>query len=117
MALVSLSSGTQATTVGTTPDTLFTTTQGKTCVLALDLSNMAGSSSTPDILEAIILYNVLTASSGNARELYRAVYQGGLIPQPIVVSAPVPALRWAQFQIVQTQGTSRNVDWIVMSID
>lgn len=117
MALAVQASGTLSTTVGTTPDILATSTTGKTLVLSFDLTNLAGSSSTPDFLDAIVLVNVLTSSSGSAHEAYRATYQGGLVLTPVVFSVPVPAVKWAQFQLNQTQGTSRSIDWSLISID
>jgi hypothetical protein len=109
MALAQAASGTQTAVIGTT-HTLSTPATGKTYVLHLDLSALVAG----DVLLIILQTKVLSTST--MRNFYSYTLAG---PQadPNHVSVPVPSFNGCQFQIKQTAGTGRAIDWSVQSLD
>ena len=112
MTLASVATGTK-TTDGT-EQSLASWTSGKTCVLLLDLTTMAGGT-TPDVLQVVAYVKVL---SGSTKAKFLDVqYVGGLIPANVVISVPVPALHYGEFTIKELQGAHNDIDWEILSID
>ena len=102
--------GTQATTVGTTHTLATPSTTGKTYVLYLDLTNLAAG----DVLDVFLQSKVLSTSS--FKNVYSLTFAG---PQsdPHFLSIPIASAYGVQFQIKQTAGSTRNIDWSVQSLD
>lgn len=109
MALAQVTSGTQTATV-TTEHTLATVTSGKTVVLVVDTANMANG----DILTLKAKLKTLTGST--ARIVYAATF-AHVQADPVKISLPVPAVHSVAFTLTQTNGTSRDFDWSVVSLD
>ena len=104
----SLGSGTQ-TAVVSTEHTLHTETGNKTCVLVVDLANLANG----DTVELRIYTKA--KSGGTERLAYMRSYQNAQ-SELVVYSIPVPADVSFKATLKQTAGTGRNFDWSVLGI-
>lgn len=113
MAITESNSGTQSCTV-TTEHTLVTLTDDAVYALVLDLNNLAGHTTTPDILEVRIKRRALTG--GTTRQSIIAHYVGGLLANKVVESPPFVVIHSCEISIKQTQGTGRSVDWSIRKI-
>jgi len=113
MAVTESNSGTQTCTV-TTEHTLVTLTADGVYTLVLDLNALAGSATTPDILEVRIKRRALSA--GTTRQQIVAHYVGGLLPNKVVESPPFVVIHSCEISIKQTQGTGRDIPWSIRSI-
>lgn len=109
MALAEVAAATQTCTVGT-EHTLATSTTGKTYVLVLDLTNAVNG----DVFEARIKTKPLSGSSSTLAYYRPFAHAQG---EPVKYSVPVPANRELVATLKQTEGTSRNVPWALLSID
>lgn len=109
MALVETATGAQTAVIGTL-HTLSTPAAGKTYVLHIDLSVLAGG----DILDIFLRSKVRSTST--MRNVYSITLAG---PQsdPNFMSVPIPSVNGAEFQIKQTAGTGRTYDWSVQALD
>lgn len=102
-------SGTKATTVGTTPDTLLTTTDAGTYILTVDCNALVDD----EVLVIEIARKVLTA--GTVRTAYSWTVVGTLpANDKIQVSVPITAAFGADFKINQRNGSTRDIPWEVI---
>lgn len=114
MAPTVASSGTQTATIST-EHTLLTQSSAKTCVLQVNLVNLANG----DTVELRIYNKTLTGDTltpGTTLPLYLATYQNA-VAEPVVQSVPIPVGYGAVFTLLQTAGTGRNFDWHVLTLD
>jgi hypothetical protein len=109
MALVQQATGTQAATLDT-EHSLSTRTDGKTYVLCVNLTNMVNG----DIVLLRAKVKPLTGST--AVLAYSAAYAHAQT-QKAVYSVPIPAVHSVEFTLEQTDGTGRNFEWSVISLD
>lgn len=103
----SLSEGTQATTVGATPDTLFTTVAAGVSQLQIDTTNLAAG----EQLVLIATQKILTA--GSQKQVWSVSVTGPQI-DTVVVSPPVACPYAVVWKINQKNGSTRNIPWIVV---
>lgn len=103
------SSGTQATTVGSTPDTLLSTTDAGTYILSLDCSALADD----EVLIIRIRRKILTAGTVRTAYCWQVV---GTLPadDAIQISVPITTAFGADFTINQPNGSTRNIPWEVI---
>lgn len=109
MTLVQQASGTQTATLAT-EHTLATRTDGKTYVLVVDASNLANG-------DTVVLRAKVKALTGSTAALAYSVTLTHAQAEPVVISPPVPAVHSVAFTLEQTDGTGRNFDWSVVSLD
>lgn len=103
----SLSEGTQATTVGATPDTLFTTAGAAVTQLQVDTTNLASG----EQLVLIATQKILTA--GSQKQVWSVSVTGPQI-DPVVCAPPISSPYAVVWKINQKNGSSRSVPWIVV---
>lgn len=109
MAIADVGNGSQTAVIGT-EHVLATITTGKTCVLTVDLVNLAAG----DTLELRAKVKVLTGST--AKEAYLETFVGDQA-QDVFLSIPIPAKWSVAFTLKQTVGTSRVFDFTVLTLD
>ena len=108
MAVTTVASGTQTATIGVL-HTIATETSANVYCFYVDMHNMA----LGDVTE--LFAYVQTLSSGTPRIVYNAVYAQ---PQqePIKISIPLPSDYEIRFRLRQQEGTGRNYDWAVKTL-
>lgn len=103
------SSGTQSATVGSTPDTLLSTTDAGTYILTVDVSALQDN-------ETVVLRirrKVLTA--GTVRTAYAWAITGTVpADNHIQISVPITCAFGADFTLNQINGTQRSFPWEVI---
>jgi copper oxidase (laccase) domain-containing protein len=109
MALASVASGSQVCTV-TTEHTLSTQTTAKTFLLMVDL----GPAVNGDVFEVRVKTKVLSTST--SRLAYYAAY-AHVQAQPNKYSIPVPSMHECIVTLKQAAGTSRTIDWNLVTLD
>lgn len=102
------SSGTQTATVGTTPDSLYSTTTAGTYLLSVDCSALADD----EVLILRIRRKILTAGTVRTAYVWQVV---GTLPadDAVQVSVPITSPFGADFTLNQTNGTGRSFPWEV----
>lgn len=109
MALVQQANGTQTATLDT-EHTLATRTDGKTYVLCTNLANLANG-------DVVILRAKTKPLTGSTSVLaYQATYAHAQ-SEKAVYSVPIPAVHEVIFTLEQTDGTGRDFEWSVISLD
>jgi hypothetical protein len=114
MSPVVAGSGTQTAVIGT-EHTLLTQSTPKTCVLQVDLSNLA----LGDVV-ALSIYNKTlsgdTITPGTTAPIYQASYAHAR-SEGVVQSVPVPVGFQGVFTLLQSAGTGRAFKWHVLTLD
>lgn len=107
--MVVKSSGTQTVTLGV-EHTLATETDDATYVLLVDANEL----SPGEELELSIRTKIL--SGGTTRDLFRRVYNGETMTDPILMSLAVPSDQEIVFTLKQTGGTARDYAWKTVAL-
>jgi hypothetical protein len=108
MAVSSSANGTQSATVGN-EHTLTTQTTAGVYVLVVDLANLQNGDTV--VLKLFTKY----ASGGTSRQAYHALYAHAQ-SNPVVYSIPVPVDTEIKATLEQTDGTSRNFYWNLLTL-
>lgn len=101
--------GTQVASLGVEHD-LTTQVDDETYVLMVDANEL----SPGEELELSVRTKIL--SGGTTRDLFRRVYNGETMTDPIIMSLAVPSDQEIIFTLKQTGGTGRNYPWKAVAL-
>ena len=109
MALGTVSSGTQASTLDT-EHSLATSTTAGIYVCMWNLTNMVKS----DVTRCFVKTKVLTGDT--AEIIFEGIYANDLSASPIVQSPPVVSMFSIDMLVEQTDGTARSYPWSLIRV-
>lgn len=87
-------------------------TSGKTVVIQVDLINMVNG----DVVE-LNAYVKTAGSGGTARMYFNQIFVDAQTGSPVYQSVPIAGPYSVEIKMVQSTGTGKSVDYVLMTID